>query len=244
MLVDAHCHIDLCERPVQEIVNKDMLIVANGVDLVSNKKVLSYAKLFPNVKAAIGIYPQQVVERSKKEVAETLKFIEDNKDKIVAIGEVGIDFYHITNQDQQTKEIEGFKKIIKLANKIKKPIIVHSRKATETALNLLKNAKVPIIMHCFDGNAEQTEEALKRGYYFTIPANFWTRKGFKKTAKRVPIDRLLTETDSPYLSPIEGENRPQNIKYSIEKLAALKNMTSQQVENQIYINFKKMFINL
>jgi TatD DNase family protein len=244
MLIDVHCHLDLCKKPTQEIVNKDMLIISNGTDLASNKKVLNYAKRFPNVKVALGLYPSDAIELSNQKIIETLKFIEENKDKIVAIGEVGIDFYHIKTEKEQEKEIEVFKKIITLANKIRKPLIIHSRKATEKALELLKEAKVPVIMHCFEGNAEQTEEALQQGYYFTIPANFWTRKGFKNTAKRVPINKILTETDSPYLSPTDEENKPENVKYTIKELAKLKNMTSKQVEKQIYQNATKVFINL
>ncbi|MBT3940717.1 TatD family hydrolase [Candidatus Woesearchaeota archaeon] len=241
MLVDAHCHIDLCKSSAQEVVSGEVIIITNGVDLKSNKKVLSYAKIFPNVRAALGLYPTHAIDASVEDLVEVIKFIEQNKKKIVAIGEVGIDFYHITDAKEMKKEVAAFKKMITLANKINKPLIVHSRKATDAALDVLKTAKVPVIMHCFDGNELQTHEAMKRGYYFTIPANFWTRKGFKKTARRVPIDRLLTETDSPYLSPIEGENRSENVRYAIEKLAELKDMTYRKVEDQIYQNFMKIF---
>ena len=242
MLIDVHCHLDLCKKPTQEIVNKDMLIISNGTDLASNKKVLNYAKRFPNVKVALGLYPSDAIELSNQKIIETLKFIEENKDKIVAIGEVGIDFYHITDPKEQKKEVDIFKQVIDLANKINKPLIVHSRKASEKALKLLKKAKVPVVMHCFDANATQTHEALERGYYFTIPANFWTRKGFKKTAQRVPIDRILTETDSPFLSPVEGENKPANVRYAVKKLAEIKQIPENKIEAQIYQNFKQIFI--
>jgi TatD DNase family protein len=241
MLIDAHCHIDMCKEPAEKVVAGDILIVTNGTNLQSNKKVLAYAEMFPNVRAAMGLYPSHAIENSAKENAATLKFIEKNKKKIIAVGEVGIDFYHIKDSKDQKKEINEFKKLIQLANKIKKPLIVHSRKAINESMDLLKAAKVPVVMHCFEGNALQTEEAIKRGYYCTIPANFWTRKGFKNTARRVPIDRLITETDSPWLSPIEGENRPQNVKYAISRLAELKEMSDAQVRIQIWQNFVKVF---
>lgn len=242
MLIDIHCHIDMCKRPAAEVVAGNVLVIANGTNLQSNKKVLSYAKMFPNVHAALGLYPSDAIKLSDKEISETLNFIEKNKDKIVAIGEAGIDFYHITSPKEQKKECEVFKQVIQLANKIKKPLIVHSRKATETALELLKTAKVPVIMHCFEGNAVLTHEAVERGYFFTIPANFWTRKGFKNAAKRIPIERLLTETDAPFLSPIEGENQPQNVKFAVEKLAEIKGLSREKVEKQIYTNAKKLGI--
>lgn len=232
----------MCKRPAHEVVAGNVRIVTNGVDLASNKKALEYAKIFPNVYPANGLYPTHGIESSEKELAEVFQFIEKNKDKIVAVGEVGIDFYHITKPKQQKKEIEVFKQIIELANKINKPLVVHSRKAAEEALSCLRAAKVPVIMHCFEGNATQTHDAIERGYYFTIPANFATRKGFKKTAQRVPITQLMTETDSPYLSPIDGENKPANVSYALDKLAELKKMTRQQVETHIYQNFKQIFI--
>jgi TatD DNase family protein len=242
MLVDAHCHIDLCKATVREVVSGDILIISNGTSLQSNKKVLEYAKIFPNVRAALGLYPTEALKLSPKALKEVFKFIKDNKNKIVAVGEVGIDFYHITDPKEQKKEVDIFKQVIDLANKINKPLIVHSRKASEKALKLLKKAKVPVVMHCFDANATQTHEALERGYYFTIPANFWTRKGFKKTAQRVPIDRILTETDSPFLSPVEGENKPANVRYAVKKLAEIKQIPENKIEAQIYQNFKQIFI--
>jgi TatD DNase family protein len=242
MLVDVHCHIDMCKRPAQEVVNKDMIIVTNGTDLASNKKVLSYAKTFPNVKAALGLFPLDIVKMSNKQVQENLKFIKDNKDKIIAIGEVGIDFKWCEDEKERKKQVEVFKKIVKLANTIKKPLIVHSWKAMPKVLELLQQAKVQVIMHCFEGNLQLTEEAVKRGYYFTIPANFWKRKGFKNVAKRAPIDRLLTETDSPYLSPTEEENKPENVRYAIDKLAELRGLTKLETENQIYANAKKCLL--
>jgi len=242
MLVDAHCHIDMCKRPAKEVVAGDVVILTNGVNLETNKKSLSYSQKFSNVYSAMGLYPCIGMGLSDKQIDKITKFIEDNKDKIVAIGEVGLDYYHTTDPKEHKREQVAFKKMIELANKINKPLVIHSRKAIDDSLEMLKKAKVSVIMHCFEGNNIQTEEALKRGYYFTIPANFWTRKSFKKSATRIPITNLLTETDSPYLSPIEGENRPQNVKYSIEKLAEIKKMKPKEVEEQIYQNFTKIFI--
>jgi TatD DNase family protein len=241
MLIDAHCHIDLCKATVREVVSGDILIISNGTDLQSNKKVIEYAKIFPNVRAALGLYPTEALKLSPKALKEVFQFIKDNKNKIVAVGEVGIDFYHITNLKEQKKEINVFKQVIELANEINKPLIVHSRKASKEALTLLKKAKVPVVMHCFEGNSTQTHEALERGYYFTVPSNFWTRKGFKKTAQRVPINKILTETDSPYLSPIEGENKPSNVRYAVKKLAEIKQIPENQIESQICNTFRKIF---
>lgn len=247
MLVDIHCHLDLYkETPVEQIISGAEkagvgLIISNGTSLNSDKKVLEFAKNYKIVKPALGLYPTEGLELSESQRKKLYDFIRLHKSEIVAIGEVGIDFFHVKDEKDREKECKVFSEIIQLANEIKKPLIVHSRKATSKALELLSKANVPVVMHCFAGTVEETDEAIKRGYYFTVPPTLEKNKGFKKTAKRAPIDKLLTETDGPYLSPTGGESKPENVRITIDAIARLKNLKPEEVEDKIYKTCKLLF---
>ncbi len=244
MLVDVHCHLDLLEKEknIDKVIKntKDLaVIITQGTSPESNRKVLEYSKKYKIVKPALGLYPDKAVKLSDKEIDEEIKFIK--KQKPFAIGEVGLDNFRVENLERQ-KQV--FKKFIKLSNELKIPIIVHSRKAEEETIQVLQENKAKkVLMHCFSGNKEQTDKALELGYYFSIPTSVVRSKTFRKLAKRVPLNRILTETDAPYLSPIEGEiNEPSYIKYSIKKIAELKKVTPEELEKIIYMNFQKLFL--
>lgn len=241
MLVDIHCHLDFPDFDIdRDLVIKKCkdfgAIVCNGTYQESNEKVLSISKGI--VKAALGLYPSEAIKLSSKGLKDSLDFIRKNKDKIVAIGEVGIDFFHIKDAKNQKLECDIFADVIKLANEIKKPLIVHSRKAEGRVLELLEKAKVPVDLHFYCGNAEQVKIGVERGYYFSIPTSVMLSKTLKKLAKRVPIDRILTETDAPYLNP-NGRNDPSFIRESIKKIAELKNVSVREMEEQVWKNYQK-----
>lgn len=244
MLVDVHCHLDLLEK--QKDLDEAMkraknfyCIISNSTDPKSNRKNLEYIKKYKNVKFALGMYPSHAVELNDREIDEEIKFIKINKP--FAIGEVGLDNFRVKNIERQ-KEV--FSKFIKLSNELDIPVIVHSRDAElETLETLEKNNANKVVMHCFSGNKELVERGVKNGYYFTIPTSVVKSKTFRKLAARVPLNRLLTETDAPYLSPIENEpNEPAFIKESIKKIAEIKKISIEEMEKIIYMNFQNLFL--
>lgn len=244
MLIDVHCHLDLIERQknLDKVMNnaKDFAcIISNSTDPKSNRKNLEYAKKYKNVKVALGMYPEHAIELTDKEIDEEIKFIK--KTKPFAIGEVGLDNFRVKNIERQ-KEV--FSKFIKLSNELNIPIIVHSREAElETLETLEKNKAKKVVMHCFSGNKELVERGVKNGYYFTIPTSVVRNKTFRKLVVRVPLNKLLTETDAPYLSPIENEvNEPAFIKESLKKIAEIKKITVEELEKIIYMNFQNLFL--
>ncbi len=245
MIIDVHAHMDFPEfdKDRDEVIerckkNDVKVIISNGTNLKKNKKVLALSKKYNIIKPAFGIYPTEAEEMSEKEITETLSFIEKNKP--VAIGEVGLDLYRGTNLEKQKKVL---KKLIKISEKLDIPIIVHSRKAEKETVEFLKENKAKkVILHCFCGNKELTEEAESLGYSFSIPVSIIKNKTFRKLAKRIQLKSILTETDAPFLSPYEGKrNEPSYIKESIKKIAEIKGITSEELEKIIFMNYQNLF---
>jgi len=244
MLVDAHCHLDLLSKykDIDKVIknaNNLAVIITQGTSPESNRKVLEYSKKYKVVRSALGMYPDKAIKLSDEEIGKEIQFI--RKQKPFAIGEVGLDNFRVENLERQ-KEV--FKKFIELSNELGIPIIVHSRNAEKETLEFLEENKAKkVLMHCFSGNKELTELGLKLGYYFSIPTSIVRSKTFRKLAKRLPLDKIITETDAPYLSPLEDEqNEPCYISYSLNKIAEIKKITTEELEKIIYMNFQKLFL--
>ena len=249
-LVDVHAHFTYknFNKDIDKVI-KNMKsagvskVISNGLSFEDNKNVLKLSKKYDIVDAALGLYPTEAGTISNKDLDKILNQIEENKTKIVAIGEVGLDYYWTKEDAKKQRQKEVLSKIIKLANKINKPLIVHSRNAELDTVEIMKSAKVPVIMHCFCGNLEATEKANKYGYYFSIPVTIVRSKTFKKLVKRVGISRLLTETDAPFLAPKPGErNDSSNIGLTIQKISEVSDIDEKIIANKILSNYNKLFI--
>ena len=241
MLIDDHAHLDFfSEEERDKMINRfPGIIIQNSVNLKSMKKSLEICEKYKNTKCALGIYPLHCLEITENELDGQINFIKENKDKIVALGEIGLDF---KESSEKEKQIKNLKKFISLAEEIKKPLIIHSRNAIREVLDVLKGIKVKVILHYFDANTTLVKEALDLGFYFSVPTNISSSKSLKKLVKIVPLNRLFTETDSPYLSPIKGEkNEPINVKHTIKVISEIKNVSEKEVEGQIYKNYLEIF---
>ncbi len=242
MLIDAHAHLDFkdFEKDLNLVIKRfNGIIIQNSVDYESMKKTLDISEKYENVKAALGIYPLKCLKLTEKELNEKLNFIKKNKNKIIALGEIGID---LKESSEEKKQIKNLKKFIRLSEEIKKPMIVHSRKAEDLILEVLKDTKSKVILHFYSGNVTQVKKALEYGFYFSVPTIISNSKNLKKLIKIVPLNRILTETDCPYLSPTkEKRNEPVNVKHTISVIAKIKNVSEKEVENQIYKNYKNIF---
>ena len=245
MFIDAHCHLDSCKNPsdcVKRALDKNVkIIVTNGSNLEKDVMSLELAKTFPSVKAALGLYPIEALGMSDEEIEHILKFIKTNANKIVAIGEVGLDYKEDTiNQERQRKI---FSKIIDLALELDKPLIIHSRKAEADVIKMLEEAGVKKVqMHCFCGNMKMVQKIADNGWFISIPTNVKHMLHFQEIVKRIPIENLLCETDSPYLHPDkENNNEPANVITSYEKIAEIKGLTLNEVEKFIEQNYLTLF---
>jgi len=250
MIVDIHAHMDYeaFEKDLEEVLKRAKeagvsAIINNGTHPESNRKTLELAKKYSIIKAALGYYPLHAIEVSQEEFEEELKFIESQKENIIAIGEVGLDFHWDKKLENFEKQKKCFQKIIELSERTKKPLIVHSRGCEETAFDMLKSSNAKAVMHCFGGKTALAKRIADEGYYFSIPCNVVRSKSFQKLLKAININQLFTETDAPYLSPVpEKRNEPSNIKQAIKKIAELKGFTESETENNLFLNYQRFFL--
>lgn len=260
LLVDVHAHLDhkLFQKDLDKVIsnakkNNVKAIITNGVNPETNRFALNLAEKHNIVKAALGVYPIDSLNIDMKKgfyplkdnivnVDEEIKFIEKNKDKIAAVGEVGLDYYWDKDHIEEQKKV--FEKFIKLAEKIKKPMIVHSRKAEQDAVDLLKSSNLKkVIMHCFSGNFKLVKEIQDNGWYFSIPCIVVKSQQFQKIVEETNISKLLTETDAPFLSPYPNKrNEPRFVIETIKKMAEIKKMNEEEVANNIFMNYQKVFL--
>jgi len=245
MLVDVHSHLTFPDfkKDIDEVIKRAeeanvVSIITSGTSLQSNKEVLELAKKYKIVNASLGAYPTEV---TRKNIDEQLEFIKKNKNKIISVGEAGLDYKEATNKKEQQ---ECFEKVITLVEKIKKPLVVHSRKAEEDTLDLIESSNLKkVIMHCFTPKMSIVKRAYESGYFFSIPTVITRLQHFQEIVKRFPLNRILTETDAPYLSPFKlKRNEPAFIVESLKKISEIKKMDIKEVENNIYLNYQQLFL--
>jgi len=250
LLVDVHAHLDLKEfdSDLDEVIKRAetagiKAIINNGLNPESNRKTLELSKKYPIIKPALGLYPDDAIKLTEKQIQDEINFIKKNKNKIIAIGEVGLDYKYCKKEQEQKLQKEILIKIIKLSEKINKPIIIHSRKAEQELIEILEKEKTKkVILHCFSGKLKLIKKAAELGYYFSIPTNITHSQHFQKLAELVDINQLLTETDSPYLSPYKNKrNEPSFIIEAIKKIAEIKSISTNETANNIFMNYQKVF---
>lgn len=264
-LVDVHCHLihkefadeldEVIERSQKAGVKK---IVVSGVNPPANKEVLKLAEKYPEIiRASLGIYPIDALGKAEGETGlprqtepidlpKEFSFLEKNKEKIVSIGEVGMDFHWADKEETYEKQAENFRKIIRFALKINKPLVIHSRKAEKECVEILieeiKNNEIKVVQHCFSGRKSLIKMASEAGHYFSIPPVITKAQNFQVLVEMVPLTQLLTETDAPWLSPYPGKkNEPAYVLESLKKIAEIKKISVEAAAEQIWKNYKEVF---
>ncbi len=253
MIIDSHAHLDFFkEDEIKKVIensikNNVFRIITNSVDLPSSIKSLELSKEFSIVKPAIGLYPPGAIkEEDKEKVIEELKKIKElvlkNKEEIVAIGEIGMDFYHGKREEMEFQEKILIEQL-NLAKELNLPSIIHTRGAEKEVLEILeKYSSQKIVIHCFCGNMKLVKKAVEIGCYFSIPCSLKRMQNFLELLKIVPKERILTETDAPYLSPFEGKtNEPAFIKETIKEISKIWNLSIEETEKQIEKNSLEIF---
>lgn len=247
MIIDTHCHIydsemEDAEEIIRHAAENDIQLILNGTDVSSNREVLELSSRYDNVHAALGYLYTFADEVSDEDISLLDRQLENKN--VVAVGEIGIDYYHTKDNKDRQKEL--FEKMIRMCEKHNLPAIVHSRKSMQDTFDILKSHDVAGSMHCYQGSAEMAQEFVKMGFNIGIggPVTHKNNKKVRKTLKKVGIDNIVLETDSPYLSPEEkrGEvNTPLNLKYIIRKIAKELDMAEDDVVKTTSLNAKKMF---
>ena len=177
----------------------------------------------------------------KFDVDKELKWIEKNKDFCVAIGEIGLDYKIIPGTEDLQKEV--FVKALRLAKKIDKTVVIHSRKAEADVIKVMeKEGMKRVMMHCFQGKKSLIKKCVELGWFFSVPAVITRLDHFKMMVEIVPLDNLVTETDAPYLSPEAGtRNEPANVAVTIKEISRIKGISEKEVAKKIFGNAKKLF---
>ena len=247
MIIDTHCHIynsemENAEEIIKECKKNNIYMILNGIDPKSNKEVLELANKYDNVYAALG-YDHSVVNDITE---EDIKLLDEqlNNDKVIAVGEIGLDYYWIKDNKDTQKEL--FEKMLNLAEKHNLPVIVHAREAVQDTYDILKKHKVIGSMHCYQGSKEMAKEFIKLGFYIGIdgPITYKNNKKQKEMIKEIDVNYILIETDSPYLSPepVRGkQNTSLNLIYIIRKIADELNFSEEEIISILEKNAKKLF---
>ena len=251
-MIDSHCHLDH-EPMFSDLKNVIIRSKENGLEKilsicttnVSFKKIIEIIKFDPIIYGTFGIHPHETDfdKTTRKEIIKNV----NSHEKIIAIGESGLDFYYShSSKDQQ---ISSFKYHIEASIELNVPIIVHSRNAEKETFDILsiyKDSKPKILMHCFTGSTEFAFKLLTLDSYFSASGiiTFKNSMDLQNTFKLIPNNKLLIETDSPYLSPVPfrgKKNEPSFIKYTLDKLSELKTISSKHASDITTKNFETLF---
>jgi TatD DNase family protein len=246
-LVDTHAHIcdpgfDQDRDEVLERAREAGLeaIITVGEDLADARKNLELARHYPILKPAAGLYPAHPDGDRAVELSE---FIRQNRSRLVAIGEVGLDYWLAKEDSQRELQREILKRFIQLSNEVNLPLNIHSRSAgRHTVALLLENDARRVQMHAFDGKAGAALPAVEAGYFFSIPPSVVRSPQKQKLVKQLPLACLLVETDSPVLGPLpQKRNEPANAGLSITAIAQLKNIAEADVAEAVAENTKRLY---
>ena len=255
MIIDSHCHLDILPKEFGS--SEQIIATAHEYDVTGMmciainpekwQDIIELTNKHHNDYAAIGIHPCEAKE-VKISDAELLKVA--SNPKVLAIGEVGLDYFHydIEKEDilwQQNR----FRQMIKIAKQLKKPLVIHTRNSTEDCLRILQEEgaqEVGGIMHCFVESLAVAQKAIKLGFYISFSGilTFKNATEIKEVAKALPLDKILVETDAPYLAPVPfrgKQNQPAYTKFVVEELARLKGLSYQQLAKQTTTNFNRLF---
>ena len=256
-LFDNHSHLDDekfdedREEPIEKIKNSNVkMLISAGYSLEGSTKAVELSKKYDFIYATCGISPNDIPQ-TEEELWKTLEKIEKlakENSKVRAIGEIGLDYYWEKDEKRRELQKKAFIEQIKLANKLELPIVIHTREAVMDTLDILKKNSVNKkgIFHCCPLNRELVKEGLKLGFYisFAGPVTFKNSKNADEIISMVPDDKILIETDSPYLSPepFRGKrNDPRNVEYVAKKIADVKGLDLEEVAEITYNNAKNIF---
>ena len=267
-LVDVHAHLESSrfDSDISEVIGRfkeagGKVIINSGVNPKTNRKVLEMCSDNEVMKCSFGLFPVDCIAGDLKlsdeesdlreievfDLDEELDWIREHASDCLAIGEVGLDY-----ADDEVKEIEelrekqrgNFRKILGVVKELGKPVVVHTRKAEVDCIDILEESEVDkIVLHCFHGNKKLIKRGIELGWSFSVPPNITRSLHFQMLVEMVPLGQLLTETDSPFNSPVVGErNEPANVLVTLKEIARIKGVPVESVGEAVYENFERAFL--
>ncbi|TFF84255.1 TatD family deoxyribonuclease [Candidatus Heimdallarchaeota archaeon] len=250
--IDTHCHVSHTIKkglPLEKMLKhcqeeKVIAFIDSPVYLDEYKQAIKNHQEHPKeIFVTLGIPPARYHELPIEEYLELMRKYAKTED-IVGIGEVGLDYYWVKKEPLRQKQHEIFQQFIELANGLKLPITIHSRDAEAKAVEILEeNARTTVVMHSFAGTVETAQKCVENQFYISIPTAVTNRKKHRRVARTVPLELLVVETDSPYLSPLKNRrlNEPANVTYAVKEIAKLKDLSEEEVYEQTTKNAIEIF---
>ena len=250
-IIDIHCHLTFKQYDEdREKVIKDakmvlQAVVVSGTEPEDSEKALRLAAEHEGfIFVTAGLHPIHVEELSDKDIERYQEFIAENKRRIIGIGEIGLDYHWIKEPLKIRRTKEVFLEFLRLAKELDLPVVLHLRNAVEEGFKLVVDEDIrKAVFHCYTGKPQLASEIWDEGYYISLPTSIVRSKTMKKVAKIAPLSLLLAETDAPYLSPFEGEERnvPQNVRVVYEKIAEQKKTDVESLDTTLLRNFEELF---
>ncbi len=247
-MIDTHAHLEMLENPDEKVERAfygGVSYIVTVVDPTENWVApVELAKRYDRVFFICGIHPHQA-RLADKETVRILRELADHK-KCIGVGEIGLDYFYMNSPEK--KQIDIFKMQLEIAGEKEMPVVVHTRNAFEETLKIidLMGVAKTVIFHCFSEDADEMREVVNRGYFVSFSGilTYPKAQNVKNAAEKVPLDKVLFETDSPFLSPqpVRGEkNQPLYVKYVYEEFATLREMEIASLKNTVRSNFLKAF---
>lgn len=251
--VDSHAHLNFkafyndYPKIIKNCLEENLWLINVGSQYADSQQAVAIAENYEKgVWAAIGLHPTN----AEDENFDYQKYLELAKNpKVVAIGETGLDYYHIKNPESRIRQKKIFLDHLKLAQEINKPLIIHCREAHEELAELLKAESckpkaVPGVIHCFTGNQKQAKQYIEMGFYLGFTGIITYSSAYDEIIKSLPLERILIETDCPYLTPVprRGQrNEPAYVKHTAQKIASLRGLFLEEIAKQTTSNALNLF---
>lgn len=249
-MIDTHSHINFedyknnFDNLIQDFKENDIeKVIIPGVEPSTFDEIISLSNKYEMLYSAIGVHPSEYQTYNNSVENNIRQLVKNNK--VVAIGEIGLDYHYGADTKEEQKII--FKKQLELAQEMQIPVLIHDREAHEDSFNIISEYKLKdVVFHCFSGDKNFAKKCIDREFYIAIGGvvTFKNAKELKEAVKEIPIDRILLETDAPYLAPVpfRGKlNSPIYLKYIAKEIAELKNIDIEEVKLQTTINAKRIF---
>jgi TatD DNase family protein len=248
-VIDVHCHLTFeafdsdREEIICDLSKRLKAVIVSSTDVEDAERVLKLCAEHPSfLYATLGLHPVYAPDMDDQRLESYLRFIRDRRSKIVGIGEVGLDYHWVKEEAKRERMREVFSRFLELAQELDLPIVLHLRDAIDSGLRMVIDSGVKkVLFHCFTGKKKQAQEITSYGCYISLAPNILKSKDLKRAARTLSLERVLTETDSPYLDPEGGRNTPHNVSLVIQRVAEVQGLTFEEVDHMTTQNAQVLF---
>ncbi len=234
-VIDSHCHLDFknFKKDRDEVIQRArsagvVTMINSGIDLVTNERTLKLAASHPFIYPTLGLSPNSLGYMSDDDVQAVLDQIRGHSAEIVGVGEAGLDYYRCPDLAGRKRQIEIFQKVVDLSRELDLPQVIHARLAEDECLEMVRHLE-KVVFHCYGGSMATMKEAVDLGFYISLATVVCRSAHHQVLARNVPLESLLIETDSPFLSPRRGRNEPSYVQDSVALIARIKDIAPEDV---------------